>query len=64
MNPDEEVDVSKELETFFQNSNSKEQRAFLIELLKNLSEEKETRMKENEEINEPLTLSRKKKDDK
>ena len=64
MNPDEEVDVSKELETFFQNSNSKEQRAFLMELLKNLSEEKETRMKENEEINEPLTLSRKKKDDK
>ena len=64
VNPDEEVDVSKELETFFQNSNSKEQKAFLMELLKNLSEEKETRMKENEEINEPLTLSRKKKDDK
>ena len=64
INSEEEVDVSEEMENFFQNSNKKEQRAFLMTLLEKLSEEKETRTKELEETKDPLTLTRKKKDNK
>lgn len=68
-NSDEKMDVSEKLGTFLQNSSRKEQKAFLTKIFQELSEEKENRINQGhidqaQKKDEPLTLSKKKKDNK